>query len=185
MSSLPIDLGVGALLRRYVIGDLDALWGAVQEERDRLGVWMPWVEGTQTIGDQRVWLERVIADEENLDGTGLWVDGVYAGGVGLRFGPFGVLAEIGYWIRSGFEGRGLVTRAVEALTDVAFRERGVHRVVIQAGVENVRSRAVPERLGFTLEGVARGAGRGAGGFYDLAVYAVLEDEWAARRSSGG
>lgn len=179
MSPLPIDLGDGAVLRRYTLDDLDLLFSAVDENRDRIGTWMPWPEHTRTVEDQRVWLERVVADEENLDGTGLWLDDEYAGGVGLSFGPFGVTAEIGYWIRARFEGRGLVTRGARAMTDLAFREHGVHRVVIRAGVDNVRSRAVAERLGFTLEGVARGDGKGAGGFYDMAVYAILEDEWSA------
>jgi ribosomal-protein-serine acetyltransferase len=107
----------------------------------------------------------------------VWVDGAFAGGAGLTVGEFAIAAEIGYWIRSAYAGRGLVTRAARVLTGIAFEEFGVHRVVIRAGVENVRSRAIPERLGFTLEGVARGEGRGSGGFYDLAVYAVLEDEW--------
>jgi ribosomal-protein-serine acetyltransferase len=179
VSPLPADLGDGAMLRRYELGDLDPIWAAVQEERERLGVWMPWIESTRTIDDQRAWLERVVADEVGADGTGLWVGDDLAGGVGMSFDPFGIAAEIGYWIRSRFEGRGLITRGARAMTDIAFRERGVHRVVIRAGVENVRSRAVPERLGFTFEGVARGEGRGSGGFYDLAVYAVLEDEWRA------
>ena len=69
------------------------------------------------------------------------------------------------------------------MTELAFGEFGVHRVVIRAGVENVRSRAIAERLGFTMEGVARGEGRGSGGFYDLAVYAILEDEWRRLRAS--
>jgi ribosomal-protein-serine acetyltransferase len=80
-------------------------------------------------------------------------------------------------VRSTEEGRGLVTRACRALIDIAFDELGLHRVVIRAGVENVRSRAVPERLGFTYEGVAREEGRGSGGFYDLAVYGMLDREW--------
>jgi ribosomal-protein-serine acetyltransferase len=178
VSPLPIDLGEGAILRRYVPGDLDVLWGAVQEEHDRLGAWMPWVEHTRTRKDQAAWLDRVIADTDNLDGTGLFMDDGFAGGVGMTFGPFQISAEIGYWIRRGYEGRGLITRAAAAFVSMAFAERGVHRVVIRAGVDNVRSRAVAERLGFTFEGVARGEGKGLGGFYDLAVYAVLEDEWS-------
>jgi len=176
VSPLPVPLGDGAELRRYTMDDLGALWAAVEEERERLGEWMPWVEGTRTIDDQRAWLERVVPAED-LNGTGLFVEGELAGGIGLTVGDFGVAAEIGYWIRQRFSGRGMVTSAARALTDLAFREFGVHRVVIRAGVNNARSRAVPERLGYRLEGVARGDGKGVGGFYDLAVYAVLEDEW--------
>lgn len=177
MSPLPVQLGDGALLRRYVADDLDELWRVVQAERDRLGEWMPWVEHTRSRDDQKAWLDRVIADLDNLDGSAVFAAGELAGGVGLSFDPFGISGEIGYWIRADCEGRGLVTRGARALIDLAFHERGVHRVVIRAGVENVRSRAVAERLGFTFEGVARGEGRGTGGFYDLAVYGLLQDEW--------
>ena len=70
-----------------------------------------------------------------------------------------------------------MTRACRVLIDVAFGELGLHRVVIRAGVDNPRSRAIPERLGFTEERIAREEGRGSGGFYDLVVYGLLDREW--------
>jgi ribosomal-protein-serine acetyltransferase len=179
MRGPPFDLGGGALVRQYRIEDLDAIWEAVQQDRERLGAWMPWIETTPTKDEERSWLEHVIASG-SLEGCGIWVEGEFAGGIGLMLDVFGHAAEIGYWIRSGFEGRGLVTRACEVLIDHAFDVVGVHRVVIRAGVENVRSRAIPERLGFTFEGVAREEGRGTGHFYDLAVYGLLDREWRAR-----
>jgi ribosomal-protein-serine acetyltransferase len=179
VSGPPFDLGGGALLRQYRMEDLDAIWSAVEQDRDRLGTWMPWIETTPTKDDERRWLEQVVSSG-SLDGCGIWVEGEFAGGIGLMLDAFGHAAEIGYWIRSSFEGRGLVTRACEALIDHAFDGVGVHRVVIRAGVENVRSRAIPERLGFTFEGVAREEGRGTGHFYDLAVYGLLDREWRAR-----
>lgn len=168
------------MIRRYTMDDLDVIWDAVQENRERLSVWMPWVVTDRTIDDQREWLAGVVADEMNLDGTGIWSDGEYVGGVGLRVGPFNISSEIGYWIRAPFEGRGFITRATEAMIRIAFEDIGAHRVAIRAGVENMRSRAIPERLGFAYEGIERGGGRGEGGFYDLAVYGLLEDEWRAR-----
>jgi ribosomal-protein-serine acetyltransferase len=177
VSPLPADLGGGAVLRRLSIEDLPVIWRLVEAERERIAVWMPWVEATTTIDDQRAWLEGVLADPRNLDGSGIFVDGVYAGGTGLSPDPFGITGEIGYWIGSAHEGRGLVTGAVRALIDIGFGELGLHRICIRAGVENVRSRAIPERLGFTQEGILRGEGRGSGGFYDLVVYGLLEDEW--------
>jgi ribosomal-protein-serine acetyltransferase len=180
VSGPPFDLGGGALLRRYRIEDLDLLWAAIEEERDRLARWLPWIEATRTKDDERVWLERVIADEASLEGLGIWVEGQFAGGIGLVSDPFRITADVGYWIRASFEGRGLVTAACEALIGHAFDFVGVHRVVIRAGTDNLRSRAIPERLGFAFEGVHREEGRGTDGFYDLRMYAILDREWRAR-----
>jgi ribosomal-protein-serine acetyltransferase len=178
VSPLPVDLGDGGLLRKLRIEDLGPVWDLIQAERERIGVWMPWVEATRTIDDQREWLEGVVRDERNLDGLGIFVEGRYVGGAGMVMDAFRIAGDIGYWIGAEHEGRGLVSRAVRAMIDIGFRDLGLHRIVIRAGERNHRSRAIPERLGFTREGVARGEGRGFGGFYDLVVYSVLEDEWA-------
>jgi ribosomal-protein-serine acetyltransferase len=176
VSPLPIDLGDGAMLRSYTMEDLNVLWEAVERDHERIAKWMPWAIGV-TRDAERTFLERVIAQDGNFEGTGLFIDGRFAGGVGLTVGPFGTSAEIGYWITSEFEGRGYVTRACRALIDMAFGELGVHRVVIRAGTDNVRSRAIPERLGFTEEGVHREEGSGSEGFHDLVVYGLLDREW--------
>ncbi len=177
MSGLPADLGGGAILRRLVLEDLDAIWEAVERNRERLAEWMPWVALTPTIEQERAWLESVVANEASLEGCGIFLDGRYVGGVGLMPGPYGIAGEIGYWIDAELEGRGLVTRAVRALIEVGFGQLGLHRIEIRAGVGNRRSRAIPERLGFTFEGVERGGGRGTNGYYDLNVYSLLREEW--------
>lgn len=63
--------------------------------------------------------------------------------------------EIGYWVDNHFEGKGYVTEAVERITRFAFEELGANRVEIRCDPDNVRSRAVAERLDFKLEGILR------------------------------
>ena len=179
---LPFDIGGGVVVRRYTIADLEALWEAADAERDRIGAWLPWVEETTSIDHQRAWLERVIADPETLDGTGMFEGEAFVGGIGLSWDAFRIAGEIGYWIRSSYEGRGLVSRAAGEYTRVAFEHVGLNRVVIRAAVGNTRSRAVAERLGYVQEGIERGAGRGFGGFQDMVVYVMLVDDWRARRT---
>jgi len=50
---LPVSLGDRSLVRRFVMGDLDAIWAVATGERERLGEWMPWVEATTSIDVQR------------------------------------------------------------------------------------------------------------------------------------
>jgi ribosomal-protein-serine acetyltransferase len=180
VSRLPADLGHGTVLRRLVMDDLEELWAVIQRERDRLGEWMMFValNPTMTIEDEREWLESVSSNEGTLEGCGLFVDGRFVGGVGLMPERWGIAGEIGYWIDSEHEARGLVTRAVRVLIDVGFEELGLNRIAIRAGVDNPRSRAIPERLGFAREGIERGGGRGTCGYYDLVVYSMLRDEWS-------
>ena len=84
---------------------------------------------------------------------------------------------LGYWLARDAQGRGLITRGVAAMLDHAFGPWRLHRVEIRAAPDNARSRAVPERLGFTLEGRLRDAERHPGGFRDLVVYALLAPDW--------
>jgi ribosomal-protein-serine acetyltransferase len=172
----PLEIAPGAELRRYSVDVVEELFALVDANRERLNVWMPWPEGTRSVEDQRPFVEAHLDDIEAL---GIWADGRLVGGTGISADPFGIHAEIGYWIDADHEGRGLVTAAVRALIDLGFGVLGLHRIVIRAGVDNARSRAIPERLGFTREGVLRGEGMGSDGhgFHDLVVYGLLEDEW--------
>ena len=68
MSPMPVDLGEGVVLRRHEMSDLDALWDAIDEERARLGEWMPFVESVRTIDDERAWLESVTAGDAGIGG---------------------------------------------------------------------------------------------------------------------
>lgn len=63
--------------------------------------------------------------------------------------------EIGYWIDSRFSGIGYMKEAIERITEYALEDLGCHRVEIQCESENQRSRAIPEKLGYQLDGVLK------------------------------
>jgi RimJ/RimL family protein N-acetyltransferase len=63
--------------------------------------------------------------------------------------------EIGYWIRTRFEGQGYITEAVIGMTDFAFGALGANRVKIRCNATNERSAAVARRAGFDYEGTLR------------------------------
>jgi RimJ/RimL family protein N-acetyltransferase len=77
------------------------------------------------------------------------------GGTGLhpRLGA-GAL-EIGYWIHKDHVNQGYATEATAALTKIAFEIHKVDRVEIHCSVENIRSAAVPRKLGYFCEATLR------------------------------
>jgi ribosomal-protein-serine acetyltransferase len=178
----PID--DDSFVRTFTPDDAQALFALVEANRARLRAWMPWEETTRSPADVHDFIERSLASEHDLEGNGIWVDGRIAGAIGLSVSPLTSSGELGYWIGAEFEGRGLVTRACRLFIDHAFGALGLHRIELRAGVGNTRSRAVAERLGFTLEGTLREADRMASGrFIDLGVFGLLADEW--RTAPGG
>jgi ribosomal-protein-serine acetyltransferase len=178
VSSPLLDLGNGAEVRILDPDDAEEIYAIVEADRDRLQARMPWAGGA-TVETTRAFIEADRASN-GLDALGIFVDGAYVGGIGIRPDPMHGDAEIGYWIGPAHEGRGLVTRACRALIDHAFGELGLHRVTIRCALDNARSRAIPERLGFTEEGLMREAGWAGDRHHDLVVYGLLDREW--RRS---
>ncbi|WP_367103181.1 GNAT family N-acetyltransferase [uncultured Psychrobacter sp.] len=79
-------------------------------------------------------------------------------------------ASIGYWLSQAYRGRGIVTKCVAHLIKIGFDELKLNKVEIRVATDNASSRAVPERLGFKLEGIITQAENVNGIIVDHAVY---------------
>lgn len=93
----------------------------------------------------------------------------YAGSIELRTQRQAAVASIGYSAAPWARGRGLVTRAVQMVTQSAH-SAGIDEVQIRVAVDNTTSRSVAERAGFVLDRVDAKAEELRGGFTDVAVY---------------
>jgi L-amino acid N-acyltransferase YncA len=85
--------------------------------------------------------------------------------------PANRAGEIGYWLAESAQGRGLVTDGVARLERHAFDDLGLARLTIPVCVDNARSRAIPERLGFPIEGTLHHAEWLYDRFVDHVLYA--------------
>jgi ribosomal-protein-serine acetyltransferase len=174
----PLDAPRLRLATNADVGEIHAL---VERSRATLAEWLPWaVEG----GIEEVRAFRRQAELDRRAGTAIHtvieVDGQIAGSIGAHHvDRANGACELGYWLGDGFAGRGLMTAAVRAYLDEAFGAWGLRRVAILAATENLRSRAIPERLGFTCEGVLREAEVVGDRVVDLAVYSLLRHEHRA------
>ncbi len=91
-------------------------------------------------------------------------------------------AEIGYWIDKNYEGKGIVAESCEILINYAFEELDMNRIEIRCATENTRSRRIPERLNFKLDGVLRQFLWRHTRFFDMAIYSMLAEEWEKARN---
>ena len=85
-------------------------------------------------------------------------------------------ANVGYWLGAECQNRGLMTKACRVLLDYAFQELNLNRVEIPCTVQNTKSRAIPERLGFVQEGVIRQAEWLYDHYNDHVIYAMLAED---------
>ena len=163
--------------------DAEVLFAIADRDRAYLDEWLPWVPATHSADDVRRFIEDVVAVQWTNDRgpqCGIWVEGALAGSIGCHAIDWTNRAcSLGYWIESRRQGQGIVTRSVAALLEYLFDIKRLHRVVIQCGVGNQRSCAIPERLGFIKEGVLRDAQLIGGRWVDLAVWSMLEEEWCS------
>jgi RimJ/RimL family protein N-acetyltransferase len=151
------------------------------EDCHRLYIEIEWADGKLTedenLAVRRIWLEWTVRNYQELDrlnqppygdrAVRLRDNGKFAGLVGLvpLLAPFGQLAyfhgkrparfsaEIGlFWaISPPFQGNGFATEAARALTDYAFQELKLLRILAGTETTNVRSIKVMERLGMRIE----------------------------------
>jgi ribosomal-protein-serine acetyltransferase len=170
-------------IKLFQPGDAEAIFAMTERDRAYLREWLPWVDRTHSAADVRQFIaETALPQWRDNRGPqcGIWLDSALAGSIGCH--PIDWLnraCSIGYWVASQHQRRGIVTRCVASMLDYLFGDMALHRVVIQCGTGNLRSCAVPQRLGFTREGVAREAEWVGGRWVDLVVWSMLSAEWSS------
>lgn len=151
-------------------------------ERNRayLREWMPWAAYEGSLEDMKAYMKQTLLQFANNEGlqTGIWYQNRLVGSIGYPMDWVDHKVEIGYWIDASMQGKGLVTRACRALVTYAFDQYHLNKVEIHCATGNTRSRAIPERLGFTQEGIIRQAERCNDHYNDLVVYGMLASEWS-------
>lgn len=163
--------------------DSDAYLELVNRNRDHLRRWLPWVDDMNTRADALAFIERTRRQWVEQEG---FTAGIVCAGKLSGIAGFNSLLRrqrqvaIGYWLDKDVQGKGVMTKVCKTLVDYAFSVMGMHRIELRTEADNIRSRAIPERLGFVFEGIARQANLVQGRYVDHVVYSLLSDEWKWR-----
>ena len=112
------------------------------------------------------------------------VDGRACGAIGLLGGVdvHRRTAEIGFWLGRRYWGRGIVTEAVRAVTELAFSRYGFSRVYAMVYEWNPASARVLEKAGYRLEGRQRKNALKDGREIDTLLYAIIDTDLASASS---
>jgi RimJ/RimL family protein N-acetyltransferase len=133
-----------------------------------------------------------LAQQADLDGVtaGRWVnlaliieDGTVIGDVACHLHESGRVAEIGYTLRTEFQGAGYASEGAAALVDHVLATTEVHRIEASLDPVNVPSMRVLEAIGMTFESLTRQSYPLRGRWDDDLRYAMLRDDrasWLAR-----
>jgi RimJ/RimL family protein N-acetyltransferase len=153
--------GQRIVLLRLRAGDAADLFAALEASRERLAPWLHFPDPLQTVEATRDWLihleSRWLLRQALSFAIRHSETHEFLGGVELHT----ILWDrrffaLGYWLRSGAEGHGYMSEAVQILTNYAFSSLGANKVSLRCDARNLRSAAVAERLGFVREAQLRG-----------------------------
>jgi RimJ/RimL family protein N-acetyltransferase len=148
------------LIRLPMPGDGKVMYEAINASIEELKPWLPFAQMEQTEEDVEVNIREAHLKFLKREDLRLLVfhkdTGELVASSGLHRIDWDIPKfEIGYWIDSRHSGKGYMTEAVQGITDFAVNELKARRVEIRCDTRNSKSAAIPERLGFTLEGILR------------------------------
>lgn len=174
----------GLYLRLLTTKDKETLFQLVDESRDYLRKWLPWVDQTQSAEQyKQIITEWNIAFARNESLTLAIVSEGNMVGI-ISFHPIDWVnrrVELGYWLAPKYEGNGYMTKACQAMLQIAFEEYDLHRVEIHCIKENERSRAVARRLGMKEEGILKDSIWVYDQPYDRVIYGITRNEWMKKK----
>lgn len=172
-----IEISETITLKRISLDDVHAIFNTINMERAYLRKWLPFVDNTLQESDTFEYVQQVI--EENQIVYTIWDQNNFVGLIGFKnVDETNKKAEIAYWLSEATQGRGIVTLSVREMLVYAFEELDINKIQVKVAVGNERSRKVPERLGFTLEGIERdGELLIDDKFTDLAIYGLTKKDF--------
>lgn len=170
------------VIRCYNPADAALLKEAVESSLEHLRPWMPWAAHypqpmQDTVEQLRRFRGQFDLGQDYIMGIFSRDESLVIGGTGLHPRGGEGAREIGYWIRADQINRGYATEVSAALTRVGFEIEKLRRIGIHCVVENVRSAAVPARLGYVHEATLRRRIKHEDGFHDEMVWTMQAEDY--------
>ncbi|MFC0237137.1 GNAT family N-acetyltransferase [Fictibacillus phosphorivorans] len=160
---IPLQLETERLIIRapFQTGDGDIVHQAIKESFDELKAWLSLFQEIPTVEDTEILLRNAHIDFLKRGSFRFLIfdkDGGkdFIGTASLHRIDWNIpKCEMGYWIHTKHSGHGYMTEAVKELVHFGSNHLLFKRIEIRCDSRNVKSRSIPEKLGFIFEGTLR------------------------------
>ena len=156
------------------------LFKLLDANRQHIRRWHPWVDLITSV----VMVEKAVINWQqqytNNRGfyAGIWFQGHFCGIINhLNVDWPNRSTALAYWLDAAHQGQGIMIACCRAMIAHCFDTWRLNRILIECAAENTRSRAIPERLGFKLEGIVRQVEWVHDRYVDHVMYGLLRADY--------
>lgn len=156
--------------------DACELFRLIDKNRIYLNKWLPWVESTKDISDSKNFIKFAITNFELQKSVQykIMFNGKLCGLFGINdINKRNKSVSFGYWIGENFQNNGIVTNVCEVVKNYIIKNENIHRIEIRVDKNNLKSRLIPERLNFKLEGILKDADYIDNHYENVYIYSYL------------
>jgi len=154
----------------------EELFLLTDKNRDFLEEWLPWLGYTKTLQDTKSFIDlqlRRYAKNEALHQC-IFYNNELAGVIGFN-GIKNGLGIVVYWLAEEYNGLGIMSKCVKELLQIGFEELNLEKIEIYCATHNLKSQAIPKRLGFKEETVIKNAEKLNGKYYDQILFSINQN----------
>ncbi|CAH1854547.1 GNAT family N-acetyltransferase [Convivina intestini] len=131
-----------------------ALFNILKQDASLLIPWLPWVADMQSVDQEVAFIQqsRLQFAKNTAIVLAILVNDQPAGMIDLhKIDLVQKNAEVGYWLGSQYQGQGIMTQALQQVSQYALTDLGLHKLLLLADVDNHPSIQVAQKSGYTLE----------------------------------
>lgn len=170
------DLKIGLSVPQYA----EEMFALTDRNRRHLRAWLPWLDSIQKPEDTKSFIQLQVkrfADGEAMH-LSIFFKNNLAGVLAYnKLDHVNGIGHLGYWLGEEYVGKGIMTKSVQEVIHLGFTSWPLQKIEIHCAVDNLKSRAIPERLGFQNEGTIRRTAKVYDTYQDHIVYGLLREEY--------
>ena len=164
-------------MERLRLDHTQELYELTEINREYLREWLPWLDKIGSSSDTKAFIESAAGGSPNFT---ILYKGAMCGVAGFHeICQQHKIGSIGYWLAQNHTGKGIVTAVVNELLKIGFSDLSLNKIEIRCAENNIKSRAIPERLGFTCEATLRQCEWLYSKYVNHVIYSMLASEYNA------